>query len=52
MHKGEVIIAAIHHIHNNPKVWENPDRFDPDRWDSERVKKRGRADYIPYVRTI
>ncbi|KAI4833673.1 putative cytochrome P450 monooxygenase [Aureobasidium sp. EXF-8845] len=49
MHKGEVIIAALHHIHNNPKVWENPDRFDPDRWDTEKVKKRGRTDYIPFA---
>lgn len=47
MRKGEIIIAALHHIHNNPKVWENPGRFDPDRWDTEAVKKRGRTDYIP-----
>jgi len=49
MRKGEIIIAALHHIHNNPKVWENPGRFDLDRWDTEAVKKRGRTDYIPYV---
>jgi cytochrome P450 len=49
MRKGEIIIAALHHLHNNPKVWENPDRFDPDRWDTEAVKNRGRTDYIPYV---
>ncbi|KAI4732121.1 putative cytochrome P450 monooxygenase [Aureobasidium sp. EXF-10728] len=49
MRKGEVIIAAIHHIHNNPKVWDNPDRFDPDRWDTEKVKKRGKTDYIPFA---
>ncbi|KAH0341631.1 putative cytochrome P450 monooxygenase, partial [Aureobasidium melanogenum] len=49
MRKGEVIIAALHHIHNNPKVWENPDRFDPDRWETEKVKKRGKTDYIPFA---
>jgi hypothetical protein len=49
MHKGEVIIAALHHIHNNPAVWDKPETFDPDRWDTERVKKRGKGDYIPYV---
>jgi cytochrome P450 len=47
MHKGDVIIAALHHIHNNPKVWEHPETFDPDRWDTERVRKRGKGDYIP-----
>lgn len=45
--KGAVVIPAIHHIHNNPKVWSNPARFDPDRWDTEEVKQRHRAAYVP-----
>lgn len=45
--KGTVVIPAIHHIHNNPKVWDNPDKFDPDRWDTEQVKSRHKAAYIP-----
>jgi cytochrome P450 len=45
--KGTVVIPAIHHIHNNPKVWDNPARFDPDRWDSEEVKNRHKAAYDP-----
>ena len=45
--KGDVIIPAIHHIHNNPAVWDNPARFDPDRWDTEQVKNRHKAAYVP-----
>ncbi|KAI9816917.1 MAG: hypothetical protein M1827_001562 [Pycnora praestabilis] len=44
-----VIISAIHAIHNNPAVWDNPHRFDPDRWDTSEVKQRHRAAYIPFA---
>ena len=38
----------MHHIHNNPAVWDNPHKFDPDRWDTEKVKKRHKCAYIPF----
>jgi cytochrome P450 len=28
--KDSVIIPALHHIHNNPDLWDNPTRFSPD----------------------
>ncbi|KAH8897425.1 cytochrome P450 [Thozetella sp. PMI_491] len=46
--KDSVIISAIHHIHNNPKLWDNPARFNPDRWDSDEVKNMQRNQYIPF----
>jgi cytochrome P450 len=45
--KGSVVIGALHHIHNNPKIWENPMRFDADRWNTDQVKNRHKASYIP-----
>ena len=45
--KGAVVIVAIHHVHMNPEVWDNPEKFDPDRWDTQKVKSRGKLDYIP-----
>ncbi|KAE8318305.1 cytochrome P450 [Aspergillus transmontanensis] len=47
--KDSVIIPALHHIHNNPAIWDNPARFDPDRWDTEEVKNRHKAAYIPFA---
>jgi cytochrome P450 len=47
--KDAVVIAALHHIHNNPKLWDNPARFDPDRWDTPEVKGRHKAAYIPFA---
>jgi cytochrome P450 len=47
--KDSVIIPALHHIHNNPELWDNPARFNPDRWDTEEVKNRHKAAYIPFA---
>lgn len=44
-----IVIPALHHIHNNTKIWDNPTLFDPDRWDTERVKNRPNASYIPFA---
>lgn len=47
--KDSIVIPALHHIHNNPKIWGNPADFDPDRWDSERVKNKPANSYIPFA---
>lgn len=47
--KGSVVIPAIHHIHNNPNIWDNPHRFDPDRWETDDVKGRHKAAYVPFA---
>lgn len=45
--KGTVLVIAVHHLHTNPATWDNPDHFNPDRWDTEQVKKRHKAAYLP-----
>nr|BAJ04402.1 cytochrome P450 monooxygenase [Aspergillus oryzae] len=47
--QDSVIIPALHHIHNNPELWDNPQKFNPDRWDTEEVKNRHKAAYIPFA---
>ncbi|KAH7018644.1 cytochrome P450 [Macrophomina phaseolina] len=47
--KGAVVIPALHHIHNSPKLWDNPAKFDPDRWETDAVKNRHKAQYIPFA---
>lgn len=46
---GSVVICALHAIHNNPKIWSNPERFDPDRWGTEAVANRPKNSYIPFA---
>ncbi|KAK2612287.1 hypothetical protein QQS21_001713 [Conoideocrella luteorostrata] len=47
--KDSVVIPALHHIHNNDKIWDNPTRFGPDRWDTEQVKNRPTGSYVPFA---
>ena len=35
-------------LHRKPQLWENPDRFDPERFLPERVAARPRFAYIPF----
>ena len=46
---GTVVVLSLPHIHKNPALWDNPLKFDPDRWDTEAVKKRHKAAYIPFA---
>ncbi|KAI2475479.1 Cytochrome P450 [Pyrenophora tritici-repentis] len=46
---GSVVICALHAIHNNPRIWSNPDRFDPDRWGTEEVSGRPKNAYMPFA---
>lgn len=47
--KDSVMIIAIHHIHNNPKVWSDPAKFDPDRWNGEQAENRHKTAYVPFA---
>ncbi|KAJ4249790.1 hypothetical protein NW762_012132 [Fusarium torreyae] len=47
--KDSVIIPALHHIHNNPKFWDNPAAFNPDRWGTDEIKNRHKTAYIPFA---
>ncbi|KAF7540004.1 hypothetical protein G7054_g1685 [Neopestalotiopsis clavispora] len=47
--KDSTVIPALYAIHTNPDVWRDPMRFDPERWDTEEVKNRHRAAYIPFA---
>ncbi|KAL9620416.1 MAG: hypothetical protein Q9160_005001, partial [Pyrenula sp. 1 TL-2023] len=46
---GAVVICALHAIHNNPKIWSSPDRFNPDRWGTEEVAGRPKNSYMPFA---
>ena len=46
--KGSMVILSPWHLHRHERLWERPDEFDPDRWESENGKKCGREAYIPF----
>ncbi|XP_028173337.1 cytochrome P450 4C1-like [Ostrinia furnacalis] len=45
---GSSLTIPIYHLHRDPRFWENPDAFDPDRFNPENTKKRHPNCYIPF----
>ncbi|XP_062562699.1 cytochrome P450 4C1-like isoform X1 [Armigeres subalbatus] len=45
---GQDILIPIYMIHRNPKVYPDPERFDPERFSDSAESKRGPYDYIPF----
>ncbi|WP_136442408.1 cytochrome P450 [Pacificoceanicola onchidii] len=46
--KGAQIVLSPWHLHRHERLWENPDGFDPARWQTENGKTCGREAYIPF----
>ncbi|XP_018561986.1 cytochrome P450 4C1-like isoform X2 [Anoplophora glabripennis] len=46
--KGTDINIYIYDIHRNADVWENPTKFDPDRFLPENIAKRHPFSFIPF----
>lgn len=46
--KGSQIVLSPWHLHRHERLWENPDGFDPARWQGENGRKCGRDAYIPF----
>ncbi|EBA17647.1 cytochrome P450 family protein [Roseobacter sp. SK209-2-6] len=46
--KGSQIVLSPWHLHRHERLWNNPDGFDPMRWQSENGKTCQREAYIPF----
>ncbi|WP_347310062.1 cytochrome P450 [Defluviimonas sp. SAOS-178_SWC] len=42
------IVLSPWHVHRHERIWDRPDAFDPDRWQSEEGRRAARAAYLPF----
>ena len=43
-----LVLVFYHGVHHNPRVWENPEAFDPERFTSERMAEQNQFAYVPF----
>ncbi len=45
---GAQVVISPWHLHRQERIWDRPDEFDPDRWQSDAGKLCAREAYIPF----
>jgi cytochrome P450 len=45
---GTMVIVGIYALHRDPKLWDDPLEFDPERFSPENSKGRDRWQYVPF----
>lgn len=45
---GAQIVLSPWHLHRHERMWENPDAFDPDRWQTDAGRASARDAYMPF----
>jgi cytochrome P450 len=43
-----LVLLSFHSVHHNPRVWNDPEMFDPDRFTPEEVAQRHPFAYVPF----
>lgn len=46
--KGMKVMISVHGIHQDPKIYPNPEKFDPSRFTPEQIAQRHPADFLGY----
>lgn len=45
---GDRIVMFAYGVHHNPKFWDKPEEFHPERWMGDAAKKRVKYTYLPF----
>ena len=47
--KGTHLVLNIRGLHRDPRYWDNPEQFNPDRFAPEQTKNRHNFAFIPFL---
>lgn len=45
---GTLVMITSNGLHHDERYWENPQKFDPERFTQENIKKRPQFSYLPF----
>ena len=45
---GAMLVMSPWHLHRHERLWENPDGFDPGRWQRDETRRSAREAYMPF----
>ncbi|HEY9480048.1 MAG TPA: cytochrome P450 [Gemmatimonadaceae bacterium] len=46
--RGALVLMSQYLVHRDPRWWDDPERFDPDRWIAEPQAERPKFSYFPF----
>jgi cytochrome P450 len=46
--EGTIVVVPIYAVHHHEKLWDSPERFDPDRFSPDQARTRHRYAYMPF----
>ena len=46
--KGMIVTVPIYAVHHDPKIWPEPEKFNPYRFTPEEKAKHGSYDWMPF----
>ena len=45
---GATLFLSVYGLHRNPRIWKDPDKFDPERFGINALRKPGKYEYLPF----
>ncbi len=46
--RGSTVIVYVYGAHHAPRYWQDPEKFDPDRFTKEEIKQRTPFSFVPF----